>query len=101
MLPLFGHAFRIDVRIPSHQGCDQRVRHSADSEGGIFEALISEISLDDEYAIIVFRERSRAAIAAECDVGRISLVARFQPDAEEPIIQQSTAQADPQPIALP
>src|SRR2546421_6680478 len=100
MLPLLGHAFRIDVRIPSHQGCDQRIWHSADGEGDIFETFVTEIRLADEHAVIVFGERSRAAVAAERDVGRVSFVARFQADAEEPIIRQYSAQADAQAITL-
>src|SRR5882672_2990138 len=100
MLPLLGHAFRIDVRIPGHQGCDQRLRHSADGESDIFETFVTEICLAYEHAIIVFGERSCAAIAAERDVGRISFVARFQTDAEEPIVKQSAAQTDAQPVTL-
>ena len=95
MLPLFRHAFRIDVRVPGHQRRHQRIWHSANSEGDIFETFVTEIRLTDEHAIVVFGKRSRAAIAAERDVGRISFVARFQADAEEPIIRQSTAQANP------
>src|SRR5438874_5923144 len=100
MLPLFGDDLRIDVCVSSHQRRHERIWYSADSEGDIFEAFVTEIGLADEHAVIVLGERSGAAVAAERDVGRISFVARFEPNPEEPIIGQSSAQADAQPVTL-
>ena len=70
VLPLLGQSFRINVRVPHHQGRYHRVRHLADSQRDVFETFVTEIRLADKNAVAVFRERSVAAsgVVAERDI---------------------------------
>ena len=65
MFPLFGQTFGVDVWIPHHQRCDERIRHFATGQGYVLESFVTEISLSDIERVAVLRERTARGFVAE------------------------------------
>src|ERR1700730_16501269 len=109
MFPLFGESFGIDVVIPDHPCSYEHVvqRHSATPKYNVGEAAITCISLADVNAVADFRERpvvccrtASGRVVPESHVCRARVLTRLQPNSEEPVVNQCSAQSQAEAVTL-